>query len=125
MQSSCIYEDVWSDRALGACEHTLMHMGTKWHIHRSMHAAPHTCEVQAEATPTPHAHTHTDEAHLLASTLSRPSSAESSEDGFKLFCSQTYQRQSSPVTDPGSNAPEDSEEDEEQHLSWSARGRRV
>jgi hypothetical protein len=55
---------------------------------------------------------------MLAGSLSRPSSAESSEDGFKLFCSQTYQRQSSQETDPGDGEKTGSEEDEEQRFSW-------
>lgn len=58
--------------------------------------------------------THPTGPHTLAGVLSRPSSAESSEDGFKLFCSQTYQRQSSQETDPGEEEKtSDQSEDEE------------
>mmetsp|Transcript_12373 Transcript_12373/g.33763 ORF Transcript_12373/g.33763 Transcript_12373/m.33763 type:complete len:527 (+) Transcript_12373:110-1690(+) len=56
---------------------------------------------------------------VLEGTLSRPSSADSCADDFKLFCSQTYQRQSPQQPEDPSMSRTDSAEDEEQHLSWS------
>ncbi|KAF5833918.1 hypothetical protein DUNSADRAFT_9578 [Dunaliella salina] len=56
---------------------------------------------------------------MLEGALSRPSSADSCADDFKLFCSQTYERQSPQQPEDVSMSRTDSADDEEQHLSWS------